>query len=117
MPYRIYTYADPYNLDKADFWDEISTLPHFCGARTLVNGLKNVMGDSIKGLICNLDALVDHKDVYRNWTDNIGLRLQQYSTLSAAFKQLVENGKLKKEFHLALSQNQNYFLVKIIVTK
>lgn len=113
MPYRIYTYADPYNLDKADFWDEISTLPHFCGARTLVNGLKNVMGDSIKGLICNLDALVDHKDVYRNWTDNIGLRLQQYSTLSAAFKQLVENGKLKKEFHLALSQNQNYFLEAI----
>lgn len=23
MPYKIYTYADPYNLDKADFWDEI----------------------------------------------------------------------------------------------
>ena len=57
MPYKIYTYADPYNLDKADFWNEISSLPHFCGARTLVNGLKDVLGDSIKGLICNLDAL------------------------------------------------------------
>lgn len=40
MPFKIYTYEDPYKLDKADFWSEISALPHFCSARTLVNGLK-----------------------------------------------------------------------------
>lgn len=113
MPYKIYTYADPYNLDQADFWDEISSLPHFCGARTLVNGLKDVLGDSIKGLICNLDALIDHDDVYKSWTGNIGLRLQQYSALSSYFKRLLDGGKLKKEFHMALSQNQNYFLEAI----
>ena len=55
MPFKIYTYEDPYKLDKADFWSEISALPHFCSARTLVNGLKDVLGDSIKGLICPLD--------------------------------------------------------------
>lgn len=53
MPFKIYTYEDPYKLDKADFWSEISALPHFCSARTLVNGLKDVLGDSIKGLILN----------------------------------------------------------------
>ncbi len=58
MPFKIYTYEDPYKLDKADFWSEISALPHFCSARTLVNGLKDVLGDSIKGLICPLDELV-----------------------------------------------------------
>lgn len=110
MPYKIYTYADPYNLDKADFWNEISSLPHFCGARTLVNGLKDVLGDSIKGLICNLDALINHDDIYKSWTGNIGLRLQQYSALSSYFKRLLDSGKLKKEFYMALSQNQNYFL-------
>lgn len=26
MPFKIYTYEDPYKLDKADFWDEISAL-------------------------------------------------------------------------------------------
>lgn len=46
MPFKIYTYEDPYKLDKADFWSEISALPHFCSARTLVNGLKDVLGDS-----------------------------------------------------------------------
>ena len=35
MPFKIYTYEDPYKLDKADFWSEISALPHFCSARTL----------------------------------------------------------------------------------
>ena len=58
MPFKIYTYEDPYKLDEADFWNEISALPHFCSARTLVNGLKDVLGDSIKGLICPLDELV-----------------------------------------------------------
>ena len=58
MPFKIYTYEDPYKLDQADFWEEISVLPHFCGARTLVNGLKDVLGDNIQGLICALDDFV-----------------------------------------------------------
>ena len=47
MPFKIYTYEDPYKIDQADFWEEISPLPHFCSARTLVNGLKDVYGDNI----------------------------------------------------------------------
>lgn len=110
MPFKIYTYEDPYKLDQADFWDEISALPHFCGARTLVNGLKDVLGDKIQGLICALDDFVKHKDVYMKWTDNISLRVEQYSALSAYFKQLLEKRKINKQFHMALTQNQNHFL-------
>ena len=113
MSYKIYTYADPYNLDKADFWEEISSIPHFCGARTLVNGLIDVLGDKIQGLICDLDALIDHKDVFQNWTKNIGIQLQQYSILSSKFKQLLDNGTITEEFYRALSQNQHYFLEAI----
>ncbi len=110
MPYKIYTYEDPYQLDKADFWGEISALPHFCSARTLVNGFKDVLGDSIQGLICPLDVLVEHDNVYKQWTDNISLRVHQYSALSATFKMLVEQRKISKPFHMALTQNQNHFL-------
>ena len=113
MPFKIYTYEDPYKLDKADFWSEISALPHFCSARTLVNGLKDVLGDSIKGLICPLDELVQHEEVYMQWTDNISLRVQQYSAFSAAFKQLLEKRRISKPFHMALEQNQNHFLEAI----
>lgn len=110
MPYKIFTYEDPYKLDKADFWDEISALPHFCGARTLVNGLKDVLGNGIKGLICPLDTLIEHQDVYRNWTNSIGLRIQQYSALTSSFKHLLETEQIDEIFHMALTQNQNHFL-------
>ena len=110
MAYKIYTYEDPYKLDQADFWDEISSLPHFCVARTLVNGLKDVLGDKIQGLICPLDDLIKHENIYQKWTDNINLRVQQYSALTTAFKKLQEIGKISDSFFMALCQNQNHFL-------
>lgn len=68
------------------------------------------MGDNIKGLICPLDELVQHEDVYMQWTDNISLRVQQYSAFSSAFKQLLDKRRISKPFHMALEQNQNHFL-------
>lgn len=110
MPYKIYTYEDPYRLDEADFWPEIAGLPHFCGARTLVNGLKDVLGDRILGLICPLDDLVRHERVYQSWTDNVGLRVQQYSALTKVFKDLDRRRAVTPAFYMALTQNQGYFL-------
>lgn len=110
MPYKIYTYEDPYKLDQTDFWDEIAGLPHFCVSRTLVNGLKDVFGDKLKGLICTLDDLTSHEEVYKQWTDNISLRVQQYSALSAAFKWLLDKNKIASPFYMALTHNQNHFL-------
>lgn len=40
MSIVIYTYRDPYKLDKEPYWDEIKTCPYFCVSQTLVNGLK-----------------------------------------------------------------------------
>jgi len=113
MPYKIYTYEDPYKLDQTDFWEEISGLPHFCAARTLTNGLISVYGDGIKGLICPLDSLVGHEQVFKAWTDNIGLRIRQYRALSAYFKDLVDRRRISENFHQALTQNQNHFLEAI----
>ncbi len=110
MPFKIYTYEDPYKLDKTDFWNEISVLPHFCGARTLVNGLKDVLEDKIKGLICPLDDLIRHNGVYGQWVDNIALRIRQYSAFSSVFKQLLDKGRITESFYMALDKNQNHFL-------
>lgn len=114
MPFKIYTYEDPYKLDKTDFWDEISSLPHFCSARTLVNGLKDIYGDKIKGLICAFDDFVQHEGIYKSWTDNISLRVQQYSRLTSIYSHLpgkqIGNATIDKQFVLALIQNQKYFL-------
>lgn len=110
MPYKIYTYTDPYKLDQTDFWGDIHDLPHFCVARTLVNGLKDVMQKEINGLICPFDNLVDHKQLYKRWTDNVALRVQQYSTLTSIFKKNLAEGSIDKNFLNALIHNQTHFL-------
>lgn len=114
MPFKIYTYEDPYKLNKTDFWAEISSLPHFCSARTLVNGLKDIYGDEIKGLICAFDDFVQHEDIYKSWTDNISLRVQQYSRLTSIYSHLygkqIGNSIIDNQFILALMQNQKHFL-------
>lgn len=110
MPYKIYTYTDPYKLNQTDFWGEVCNLPHFCVARTLVNGLKNVMQKDINGLICPLDALVCHEQVYKSWTDNVVLRIQQYSALTRIFKTRLAEKRIDKNFFNALLQNQSHFL-------
>lgn len=114
MSFKIYTYEDPYQLDKTDFWAKVSSLPHFCSARTLVNGLKDIYGDEIKGLICAFDDFVQHEDIYKSWTDNISLRVQQYSRLTSIYSRLlgkqIGNVTIDNQFLLALMQNQKHFL-------
>jgi hypothetical protein len=110
MPYKICTYTDPYSLNKADFWDEIKGYPHFCVSRTLVNGFVDIMQNSFEGLVCQLDDFVNHKDVYCDWTQNVSLRIKQYSYLTAAFRSLFQEGIIDEPFLLSLGQNQNHFL-------
>ena len=114
MPFKIYTYEDPYKIDKAYYWEDISFLPHFCSARTLVNGLKDVYKDKIKGLICPFEDFVKHEYIYKSWTDDISLRIQQYSKLTAIFKNLrgqsIGNIIIDDMFISALMQNQKHFL-------
>jgi hypothetical protein len=110
MSFKIFTYTDPYSLDKAVFWDEIKALPHFCVSRTLVNGFVDVMQESIEGLICPLDDFVNSDQVYRNWTDNISLRIRQYSYLTQVFKGLHAKKRIDGSFLSSLKHNQNYFL-------
>ena len=110
MAYRIYTYEDPYKLNQTDFWPEICAVPHFCVARTLVNGLKDVLGNDIQGLLCPLDDLVNHASIYQSWTTNIGLRVQQYSVITAIFEDLLSKGEIDESFHMSLRHNQNHLL-------
>lgn len=108
MPYKIYAYRDPYKLNQTDFWPELSDLPHFCVSRTLVNGLKDVMSDSIRGLLCPLDDFVN--EVYGGWTKDIPRRIQQRTVLSRVFREALDKGEIDRPFHMALTQNQTRFL-------
>ena len=80
MPYKIFTYADPYRIYETDFWNDIKGYPQLCASRTLVNGLLNVMGNHIESLLCPIDDIVG-KRVFSAWSENISRRIQQYSEI------------------------------------
>ena len=110
MPYKIYTYADPYRIAETDFWAEIQTVPHLCSARTLVNGMVDVMQDSIRSLFCPLDEIIDDNRVFGNWTRNIAGQIQQYGYLTSVYTQMHENYEINDAFFSALSHNKNSML-------
>lgn len=109
MPYKIYTYSDPYRIAETDFWEEIKYYPHFCAARTLVNGLISAMRDQIQALMCPLDDIVKEK-LFKGWSKDIGLRIQQYSALSEVYRDWSKNHNLDVNYYSALSHNKDSML-------
>lgn len=87
MPYKIYTYADPYRISHTDFWDDIKDYPHLCASRTLARGLIQVIEEeNIEGLICPIDDIVD-KRVFWDWSKNIRRKIKQSNRISSFYRQ------------------------------
>ena len=111
MPYKIYTYADPYRISQTDFWHEIKHYPQLCASRTLVNGLLHVMGNEIISLMCPLDDIVKNR-VFKNWANNISLTIKQYTELGRIYRTWHDSEKkqLTDNHYDALVHNRNSML-------
>ncbi|MGO5136796.1 hypothetical protein ACTQ31_08695 [Clostridium butyricum] len=74
MAIKIYTYANPYEIDCEPFWNEIKDCAHFCVSQTMVNGLnKTYPNFEKKQLTATIRSLVNA--LYENWEDiNINVR-------------------------------------------
>ncbi|MBR0576251.1 hypothetical protein KCG48_07825 [Proteiniclasticum sp. BAD-10] len=60
MSIVIYTYRDPYKLDKEPYWNEIKNCPYFCVSQTLVNGLKYLYKkDFMQGRVTTIQNLIE----------------------------------------------------------
>lgn len=109
MPYKIYTYVDPYRIAEAEFWNDIREYPQLCASRTLVNGLISVMGKDICSLICPFDELSEKK-VFSDWSLNISRQIQQYSYLTQAYQELRQGKEQKiemdEDFYCSVSHNK-----------
>lgn len=60
MSIAIYTYRDPYKLNKEAYWEEIKGCPYFCVSQTLVNGLKTIYkNDFQQGRVTTIQYLIE----------------------------------------------------------
>jgi hypothetical protein len=77
---KIYTYANPLDLDCASFWDEVREYPHLCISRTLVQGLVMKFGRTTFQYIDTIQSFMDC--FYKTWEDEPQNNIAQYVSIS-----------------------------------
>lgn len=92
--YKIYTYANPFKLTEAHFWEEIKDCPHFCSSQTLVEGLKKIYGRDLVPFIVTVEGVL--KGIYPRWHQDVELQINQYVLLGNAIDDLNVEDNLKK---------------------
>lgn len=68
MPLKIYTYANPYEINKEPYWNEIKDCVHFCVSQTMINGLEEIYKkDFSKHQLLTIRNFIN--SLYKNWED------------------------------------------------
>ena len=68
MGLKIYTYSDPYKIDRESYWNEIKDCAHFCVSQTMVNGLEDVYRSLREGgYLTTIRILIN--TLYSDWED------------------------------------------------
>lgn len=85
MPFCIYTYNNPYEIDKEIFWDLIKNCPHFCVSQTMANGMMTTYKVLAKGKVSTIDRFV--KSLFSYW-ESTECKIKQYTDVDKAIDQL-----------------------------
>lgn len=85
MSFSIYTYSNPYEIDKELYWDSICNCPHFCVSQTMANGLMGVYREMTAGKVSTVENLV--KGLFSYW-ESTECKIKQYADIDAAIGQI-----------------------------
>lgn len=73
MAIIIYTYSNPYKINKEPYWAMIKNCFHLCVSQTLVNGLCDQYSELYKGKLTTINRFINH--LYSNWeSDGIAIK-------------------------------------------
>lgn len=92
MPFSIYTYSNPYEINKELYWDFIKNCPHFCVSQTMANGMMGTYKEMTAGKVSTVGNLVN--SLFPYW-ESTKCKIKQYTDIDEAI------GKLK------LSENED----------
>ena len=92
MPFSIYTYSNPYEIDKELYWDSIKDCPHFCVSQTMANGMMGTYAEMTAGKVSTVENLV--KGLFAYW-ESSECKIKQYADIDWAIGELIlsENGE------------------------
>lgn len=85
MPFSIYTYSNPYEINKELYWDSIKNCPHFCVSQTMANGMMGTYEEMTAGKVSTVENLV--KGLFAYW-ESSECKIKQYTVIDEAINRL-----------------------------
>ncbi|MCI9178964.1 MAG: hypothetical protein HFG50_02985 [Lachnospiraceae bacterium] len=107
MPFSIYTYSNPYEINKELYWDSIKNCPHFCVSQTMANGMMGTYKEMTAGKVSTVENLV--KGFFAYW-ESSECKIKQYMVIDEAINRLniAENvEKIKQSLRFNRKQLSN----------
>ena len=107
MPFSIYTYSNPYEINKELYWDSIKNCPHFCVSQTMANGMMGTYEEMPAGKVSTVENLV--KGLFSYW-ESSECKIKQYTVIDEAINRLniAENEeKIKQSLRFNRKQLSN----------
>lgn len=107
MPFSIYTYSNPYEINKELYWDSIKNCPHFCVSQTMANGMMGTYEEMTAGKVSTVENLV--KGLFAYW-ESSECKIKQYTVIDDAINRLniTENEeKIKQSLRFNRKQLSN----------
>lgn len=107
MPFSIYTYSNPYEINKELYWDSIKNCPHFCVSQTMANGMMGTYEEMTAGKVSTVENLV--KGLFAYW-ESSECKIKQYTVIDEAINRLniTENSdKIKQSLRFNRRQLSN----------
>lgn len=90
---KVYAYANPFSIDKAEYWDEIKKLPQLCISQTLVQGMLTCYGRTSFTVISTIQSFLN--EFYKDWENSPENDIAQYVELSDQIS-AIQNENIKR---------------------
>ncbi len=95
---KVYTYVNPFSINKAEYWDEIRELPQLCISQTLVQGMISCYGRTSFTVISTVQSFLN--EFYKEWENSPENDIAQYVELSDQIDKIQdENIKKSMKFN------------------
>ena len=117
MAIIIYTYSNPYKINREQYWDLVKNSFHLCVSQTLVNGLCDQYREFYKGKLTTIDRFINK--LFLDWESD-AVEISQRAYIDnvidyMSFREYVDDDLSEEDIKLSLKRNRSYVLKSLRV--
>lgn len=110
MLYSIFTYSNPYKINKEEYWELMKKCSQFCVSQTMVNGMETTYLELKKGQLSTVRKLVG--TMFNEWS-NTSTYIKQYAFIDQLITNYSINSFKSEKIKRSLSFNKSNILDSI----